>query len=111
MKSVMIPAALAAVLLAACVREEVTEVTIVDVPAETLEAATGMPGTAIVTGSRAGNEYVLVYREAEVTAEQVAAAPGRICAYEDKSVFASHEDAMPEYQITEGLSQMTVTCG
>ncbi|MBU3029946.1 hypothetical protein [Paracoccus marinaquae] len=112
MKFVLVPTiAAAAALLAACTpATEVDLVTVTDVPAETLNAATGMPGTAIVAASRMENEYSVIYRVADVTPEQVAAAPAKICAFTDKSVFAAGGEALPDSGLTEGLAEIAVTC-
>lgn len=114
MKLISSAAVLTAALLAACAPAPVTvveEVTVVDVPAATLTEATGMPGTAIVTAARTGDEYIVIYREADVTPEQVAAAPAKICAYTGTTLFGADSGELPDYEITAGLAQMSVSCG
>lgn len=102
----------AATLLGACAVEEPAAVlTVTDFTAEELNAATGMPGDAIVAASKAENRYVVFYRDEAVTEEQVAAAPARICANTQSNVFSTDgvDPTTPEF--ADGIKKLSVTCG
>lgn len=112
--AITIAASVAAALLAACapvVEEPALAVSVRDVPAATLAEATGMPGEAIVTASVDNGTVTMIYREDMVTQAQVDAAPAKICAFGDKTVFSSAASDLPDYEIAKGMKQMTVFCG
>jgi hypothetical protein len=113
MKTFSASAILAAAALAACgpVDTPATEISVTSFSAEELNAATGLPGEAIIAASRAENQYVIFYRDAAVTEEQIAAAPATICANTNSNVFATEgvDPTTPEF--AQGVKKLTVTCG
>lgn len=113
MKIISASALVIAAALAGCapVEEPATQVSVTSFTAEELNAATGIPGTAIIAASKAGNQYVVFYRADAVTEEQIAAAPAKICANTSSNVFATEgvDPTTPEF--AEGVKKLTVTCG
>lgn len=102
------------VVLGACAPEPVTRVeTAVSVNSASTEAlatATGLPANAIVGVSRTGSQYLVFYREADVTAEQLAAAPAKICANTASTVFTAQPIDISGPQFGAGIQRMAVTC-
>jgi hypothetical protein len=112
MKTISASALVIAAVLAGCAPEEpATEISVTSFTAEELNAATGMPGTAIIAASKAQNQYIVFYRADAVTDEQIAAAPAKICANTSSNVFATEgvDPTTPEF--AEGVKKLTVTCG
>ncbi|MDB6178483.1 hypothetical protein PAF17_13350 [Paracoccus sp. Z330] len=112
MKLFATAAVLAATALAACApTEPAVEVSVTDWSAEDLNAATGMPGEAIIAASKAENRVIVFYRDDAVTEEQVAAAPAQICSNLESDVFSTDgvDPTTPEF--ADGVKKLTVTCG
>lgn len=115
MKLLTASAIASVVVLAACETPTTTTVTadvnVTPASGESLAVATGLPSDAVVAVSRTGTQYVVYYREASVTAEQLAAAPATICANTASTVFSADpiDTTTPDFA-GGGVQRMTVTC-